>query len=512
MIIGSYIRLSKRSQATKQAIANHLFQLKKAAIEIEADVSESLIFADIASWVDRRWDVDKIPSTELNANLIFIDVASGRRNDRVEFLKVYSAIERNELDVLIVRQDRFSRDVEMTHKLSKLFERSRCKLFEILRWRFVNFADPEDWAEFQKRGVTAEAESRTTSRRIRYQKEFMKSQQKMLGRAPFGYKRAIDGKPEPNPEKWAIALQMVEIFFECKESCHLASRMIREKTGVDWTHAGLHLWLRNPILRGHIAYGAKGKHGFIEPSEIIYNTHQALLNEEQVKRIDRALIAGKKERRSVINRNLYPLARLLVCDRCGSDCRINTTTDSKYGYKYSNIYCTRHQSGKGCGGLIQQLGKQYGQKPNGRYNRLATPYRDAEKAVIEALRVRASELAVQGITPQDTEDLPEIARQKLLLTEQIKRYESLLTLDPDLLPVVNKKRNELKMLCATQAADSFSSSIVEAREKLVSLARDPVRWDLFWDEATPEERLVLFSDWVDSVGCDRDSISVLVKI
>lgn len=475
--------------------------MRKAIIELED--SPGLILSDIVGWVDRSWNVDAVPHEDLRAEQIFIDLASGRRDDRASFLEVLRQIDSGEITTLIVRQDRFSRDVRKTHEISDLLERSGCRLFELLRWRYVNFNDPEDWADFQGRGVSAEKESRVISRRIRDNKEFSKAQGKLLGKPAFGFKRSTAGTPEPNPEQWETARLIVQSFFECQRSSVLTARWIREELGVCWTHQGLHGWLLNPTLRGHTHYGTRGN----AKREILYNTHTPLLTPEEIRQIDLALVECKKQRSGVLNYHLYPLANFLYCDRCGSRCRINRTTDSKYGYCYTNVYCSEHQAGSGCGGLIQRMGKAYGTKPNGRYNRLGTPYADTEKAVIEALRLKARKLA-QGMQPERV--LPESA-EVVRLRQQIQQYEQLAAADADMESILNKKRQQLKLLLA-EASQGNHPALESKRSLLIEIAESPERWALFWQQSTPEKRLVLFSDFVERVGCDRDSISVSLKI
>ncbi|MBD1848256.1 recombinase family protein [Cyanobacteria bacterium FACHB-63] len=507
MRIAPYIRLSKRSQATKGAIASHLFQLSKAIGELGGESRP--IFDDIPGWVERYWDVEEVPRQELRSNLIFIDVASGRRNDREDFLYVMKLIERGEIDVLVVRQDRFTRDAEMTLKLSKTFEKSSCQLFEILRWRFINFSDPEDWGDFATRGVHAEKESRVTSRRIQYQKEFARSQRQVLTRPPYGFRRSLTGQTEPNPQTWENARFMVQSFFDCGRSGHKATRIIEEKLGVKFTPQGFRVWLLNPALRGHTAYKTRypDKNGTHPHEEIIFNTHTPLLTEEEMRQIDLALVINKRQRRSVKNFNLYPLSNLLSCGRCGAPCRINTTTDPKRGYRYTNIYCKAHQAGSGCGGEIIDLGKQYGTRLNGRYNRLGTPYTLAETAVVEKLRERASELAQTGMTFVETE-IPETA-EMLKLKAQIQQYEQMSQSDPDLLPIIKKKREELKNLVRER---TVQPALEESRSKLVALAEFAEDWNRLFSEAAPEEKLVMFAEWIESVKCDRDSVEVTLSI
>ena len=469
--VAAYLRLSTREQTKDpNALESHLFRVRRAISDIGGDFDERFIFTDIMS---------------------------GRRSDRPNFLKLKSLIESKSISAVVVRLDRLSRDGGMFHELSRLFERTGVKLYDLNKGRFIDFSNPEDWGEYQSTGINAEKESRVISRRIRDRNEFTRHQGKIQsGNPPFGYRRSTEGFYEPRPEQWALARSAIALFLS-SFSTSAAVRALKE-LGVEFTPQGLAGWLKNEVLRGNTPYLITNKKtaGDRVPSQIKRNTHTPLLAEDEAQTIDRAL-SQKRTRRDRRPDLLIPLSGFVWCDRCPSHCIFIGW--QRHGIRHRTAYCAAHRKNSGCGGAIEGHGKTAG-----KMGKLGTPYHLIESAVIQALCDRAVEISLSesvGKADAIEVDTPEA----IALKQAIHRYEILAVDDPDLLGVLNKKRNDLALL---RSPDAVNESLEYSREKLASLASLPI----FWESASLSYRLILYREFVDRIFVNGRNIRVILRV
>jgi len=450
----SYIRFSKPSQATENAIASHRFRCVKAAETLGVNLPEEYIF---------------------------LERMSGRRNDRPIFEHVCQMIRDQTVSVLIVRQDRQSRDCEMFLKLSKLFESTGVQLFELTKQRLINFSDPDDWADYMKAGINAERESRVNSARQKVQKEWAKHEGKVLGACPKGYRKSKEtGGYEPDPGQWEVSLRMVEIFFECNYRTMAAIRQIDHELGIRWTHQGYREWLCSNVLRGELPYDS--------PSPV---RHQALLTEAQAHQLDLIF----KERCQPMRRQTqrtYPLSGLMRCGHCGEPLYVQLSTCTKSLRKYLLVSCKRSRNGYGC--EAPNTGKKTKVKRS-------LPYSLVNGAVLNALQERSEAVIRRGLIEYDkVVDTPEIVELKA----QIRSLEKLD--DPDIAPALQKKNDRLMGLIAEQ--QKLGQNYLIRVEKLIQYGKDPN----FWLLATEQELIVLYLEFVESVTCWIPDKKIVVKL
>ena len=468
MAVAIYLRFSKQEQATPGAIDSHIYQANKAIKNIGLDPSEAIKYEDRMS---------------------------GGRFDRPQFQQLLRDIESGKIDIVVVRQDRFSRKSGVFLELSEIIERTKIQLYDTIRQRFIDFNNPDDWSDYQRGGIEAERESRVNSLRIKHRKEYMRVEGKVQGgNAPFGYRRTASGHYELS-EYAPKAIRMAEIFVESR-SCVDSVRRIYEELDLEWSNPGFLEWLENVTLRGHTPYyagrdryGKKRK----EPSEIRWNTHPPLLTGQLLKDVDFTLQRNRDRRGAYreVTRRTYALSGLLRCGRCCGTGIIRHITSKKYPTNdYTYIFCSESQKGFGCGGKV---GKRRG---------LNTSYEVAEAKVIEALCDRAAEIIAHGTRTIQEAEPPEI----LILKQQISQYQEMVKLDPDLSLVLDKKQSQLKAL--QQQSIERSGTLYYAQERLIEQAKDP----LFWELATPEERQVLFYEFVERVNCDGKKIEVKLRV
>jgi DNA invertase Pin-like site-specific DNA recombinase len=460
----SYIRFSKdRGRAESAGIASHSFQIR-----------ESLRMAGIT-----------IPSE----NMLF-EVMSGRRNDRPVLNRIIEMIRHDEIDILAVRQDRLSRDTEMTLQLSKLFEiKKSFKLFEIVRG-FISFDDPNAWAEFMRAGINAEQEARIDSQRQKLQKKFMRSQGLIQGSVPFGYSRSVDGRCVPNLSEWDIAIDAIDILLRSRGTVQ-ALRSIKEKYGDAFRFAslpGFVDWLQSPTLRGHTPY-SRG-------AEMLFGTHEPLVSPSLAHKIDGFLDRVREQHgiRKATNHAIYSLSGLCVCGRCGAPCHCRTVRRSDKIYRY--IDCARPLNNKGCGGSNHRAGIRKGK------GRVSTLYAVAEDAVIAALIIKAAEIAEVGSRTIEFQESPEAVK----LRSEISQLRSTAKSVTGLEGIIAQKEAHLQNLL--EGGLELAGYQNETRFKLGAYAADPD----FWKERSPLELQRLFGEFVERVVVDVARVEVVLRV
>lgn len=462
-----YYRLSKQEQVKPGVEESHRFQIKRA--------------------IEREGGTIAEPD-------IYHDIMSGRKNDRPDFQRLLNAVEHGRYSAVFIRLDRMSRNAELFHDIERAFRKSKTKLYDLGKYRFVNFDDPRDWGDYHRAGIQAQEESLVTGYRIKLRKEFARSQgQVQGGRLPYGYRRNSDGIYEINEEQKQNALRMIDIYFECGTSAIAAVRQIEIELGIKYTYFGLLKWLNSPVLRGNTPYWGRSSKGEGEngaaryPTQIIYNTHPALIDSVLSARISDAIALNAKRRGTRAAHRTYPLSGLLYCDRCGSVCNITSYTNPN---QKTRIYCRNHRKMGNCKG--------------------STVYATAEAIVIESLRLAAEEIAEVGILPDDnteieTEEMKQIRQQIVIYEQMHSQYK-----DDRLLQLINENRGKLLELTARESGTQ--TSVMELRRQLVAIAQAAESWDDFFALATGDRRVVLFRTFVDSVHCDGESVRVVLRV
>lgn len=469
---GSYYRLSKQEQVKPGVEDSHRYQIERAI------VSEGETY-------DRTH--------------CYHDIMTGRKNQRPDFQRLLAAVRAGKYKAVFLRLDRMSRDAELFHEIERTFRSSSTRLYDLGKGRYVNFDDPRDWGDYHRAGVQAQEESLTTGYRIKLRKEFTRSQGKVQGgRMPLGFRRSADGYYEIDPSKRDAAIRAIEIYFESNCSAVEASRRIGNELGITISYQGLINWLKSPVLRGHTPYWGRKTNGTGDransakriPEKILWHTHTPLIDDEMAKQIDLAIAQVKRVYGKRASNRVYPLSGLLFCGRCGATATI--TSMKKNGIERAMIHCSQSRKGLGCGGKVEPGKVRKG---------IGTRYMDAERAVVNALRMKAESISNE-IQPEILEE-PEEAKR---LRSQIRKWESLN--DSELNDLIQEKREQLRQLLSV----GYENHEIEAAKNLlIEISHATSDWEIFWFEATPpQERALLFNDFVTSVLCDGSE--VLVKL
>jgi len=169
---------------------------------------------------------------------------------------------------------------------------------------------------------------------------------KLLGHAPAGYRR-VNGVLELDPENAAIVLKVFDLYASGRfsiESLALHLNEISEplprnhdfpKQRAKWSRNLLKGMLANPSYLGRVAIN-----GQLQPG-----THPALVEEAVFKQCQSVRERNKRRRTSYRHhRNVYPLAPLLTCGRCGRPLhgRKRPELNNRHWYRCSN------RAGGGC--------------------------------------------------------------------------------------------------------------------------------------------------------------------
>ena len=183
----------------------------------------------------------------------------------------------------------------------------------------------------------------------------------LASKAPYGYEKSKTNKNKLviNPEQARIVKLIFEKFDkgetqtniakyleENKVICPFAYDKIIEGREYDWKSKSLGKMLRNKIYLGHTEYGKRinlsyksEKVKYIPRDEwkIAYNTHEAIITEEQFERVQRRLNLKKKTKRRKYD---WLFNGLVYCKECGSQMILKVEYDYKDNIRSKRLHCS----------------------------------------------------------------------------------------------------------------------------------------------------------------------------
>lgn len=280
------------------------------------------------------------------AEILYVDVQTGREDTRPQFQKLLSEIESGKVEELIItRPDRITRDAGTNLDLLRLLTLHKVRLNVLDMGGIVDLVNPYIWRQLADSGVSSEFESRMLSLRITKGMEYARSQHRPPAAIPYGYVRKND-RYAIDPAVESICRDSIEIFKDVR-NLKLACIRIREKYGKEWTPSAFRRWLLNPVLQGHTAYFSNYIKEKFRPKtpEIYYNTHpnDAYLTAAEAQQI-RDILEGNKtlwgHNRGAID---LPLRGLVYCGECGSRCYFHRRRKPNKEYWY--FYCGNARGG-----------------------------------------------------------------------------------------------------------------------------------------------------------------------
>ncbi|MBD3882458.1 recombinase family protein [Phormidium tenue FACHB-886] len=449
--IGRYIRISNREQ--RKGLERQLFQMERL--------------------------VERLGG-ELENSPLYVDVKSGRDPDRQEFKRFCKDIESKAVDIVVAyRVDRLARDAQVSLRLADLFESAGVRLYDFQGDRFIDFANPEDWEGYAQRGVSADAESRKLSSRIRAGYEYSRHKGKAGSKPAWGYIR------NPETEKYELdpaladavrdSVKIVLASGNFQRSC----RQIARKWGKQWQSNSLRKWISNPCLRGHTGYGHEGRRW----REVRYNTHpeHAVLTEEQYQWIENLI----QERRLYWGKNRkaerHSLGGLAYCGRCGT--KMVITAGGQPDDEVPIFYFT-------CRQRAQRIvpGEPCGMKRSLSLSVL-------EDYTIQQLTAAAGQIATIA---QATIVLPKSDR----LLELEALLNGLNKLGSSSMLEASKAQIRAEIAALTTQSSEITAEVGENRELLVSIFSDP----LTWQTLSKAEKSAIFRGLIDRILISMEEV------
>lgn len=377
----------------------------------------------------------------------YIDIASGSRDDRPELTRLLADCSAGLIGTVIVtRLDRLSRSSSHGAQLLRYFSQDQSP-------NLIALDDSLDLAtaggRFMGRLLIswAEAETDRLAERTRHGHAHRRSQRKIFGSRPlwaYRFNASGDGL-EADPELWPIAEAAVAHFLK-----HGAISTTRE-----WLHTehgtafgsnySLRRWLCNPTLTGARAYGqqvievdpATGRKRKVpRPPGEYKEVHWAddngqpfqppLLTREQHAWILSVFHArAQASGRPLATGSARPLTGLVTCADCGRNMHHHRPGKCQH----LTLRCVAI----GCPSRYRSIREQ-----EVRFAMLAHLQSHAEQLMLEVDRMAAAKAGTLSPAAQ-------------AISEQIHQLEAMD--DPDLQPVLDKKREKLSQLLAATTSD-----------------------------------------------------------
>lgn len=446
---------------------------------------------------------------------IYFDIDSGANPDRRSYQLILSLIRSGKKRRVFVPEfSRFSREPGSFEEVIADFEKAGATI-QPLDGRSIGFGSPDDRHFARTQIVNAAYERDKIIYRSKIGHQFLRAEGRPI-RAAFGL-RAEDGKLYHNHLPYGdsgktyaeVALSIIDYFIETgnlkRTTLWIEENYPKSNRKHDITRSPRHLkyWLLSEQLRGHTEYfGGVRYHeaqhklnrplpdgdrlaleAYVKRHEVKRDTHEALITPEQDQQIKQWLEISSKTRKS-LQSLVNPLTGLIICAGCGGRCRARI--DRRMGIY--RIYCETAYQKSLNGDRLCDRSTSYGHT-----------LKSLEDYVIE--RICEHSQAIATLIPLDNPapEAPEI----IALREEIQKIEGLN--DPDFLPVIQIKRDKLRLL-ESQQVDPIAGDVM--RREIALRGQDPD----FWRLATFEEKLVLYRAIISRVVIDRQVVSVEFRL
>ena len=279
----------------------------------------------------------------------FVDVQSGRRDDRPEYRRMLQLIEDGGADVVVLQWlDRFGRNPrEILRRIWDLQDRGVT----------VETTDEDIREEMLLliRAGMAGAESKKTSERVKSTMIRSVSKGSHSGRVPFGFKPVrviVDGKAKV--DHWEIEegqartiREMVRLAVEenlgYKSIADRLNDMGFYGRSGPWSSASIRVVLRNPSLKGVMAYGRRPVVKTAEPPDVLMveGVFPPILTDEEWNALQQRLDIRQKLNRGGTHKSDYLLSGILMCGHCGGPMVGKVGASYKGRPRYRNYYCGR---------------------------------------------------------------------------------------------------------------------------------------------------------------------------
>jgi len=265
---------------------------------------------------------------------VYVDVLSGRKNDRENFLRLLEEIKLGQISqVVATRLDRITRKLKTQIEFIDLLKEHNVTL-KILDQDYIDTSTASGLLFCHLLGAVAQNESDQLSERINHGLDYYRSQNRPMG-ACLGYQMTkekliistdkilceISSKKEFS--RYDLARWLIDEFLSLRATYYSTSKKYNEKFGFQSSRltnnrsnptpslspTGIKRWLLNPQLRGHLVYYPN-----TEKQQIIYGTHTAILTPiEWIKIQEKINFYPEKQ---LVKTSNYSLSGLLYCSKC----------------------------------------------------------------------------------------------------------------------------------------------------------------------------------------------------
>ena len=272
----------------------------------------------------------------------FVDVQSGRRDDRTEYRQMVERALAGGASVIVVQfLDRFGRNPrEILRRYWDLEERGV---------RVI--ATDEDLSEelmLLMRAGLAGAESRRTSERVRSYMTSRASKGVHFGRAPYGYRRmkvndVVTWEQEPEEARTVREMHRLAVhenFGHKRIADRLSEQGYPTRNGRPWAAYTVQHILTNEALGGTLVYGKRPKPG--NPAVELVRVEgffPAILSTEEWAALEQRLLIRRGSPRGSTHTSDYLLSGIIRCGHCGGP-MVGKKGYARKGRQYRNYYCT----------------------------------------------------------------------------------------------------------------------------------------------------------------------------
>jgi len=411
---------------------------------------------------------------DAGADVVLVDIESGRSNKRKEFNKLLKLVEKGKVrEIICTRIDRLGRsDIDVIRTI-QLFNDSGI----ILRILDAPIDVSSSFGRFSasQMAALADFESRLLSERTRHGMAYFRSQGK-VNMVCFGYRLTKEHKIIPDKKNFPIARKLIELMLE-GYSYGAVSRYLFEEHGIKYSVSGLRHWIDNPTLLGHTRYFTEMEQRRNpknpRPPQIIKNTHEAIATEFEIARIkrnakSRPRFTGKKEKE-------YPLKGLLKCAYCGGG-MFRIISRYKSGETHW-IRCNKHA-----------------RNPHFCHNKKNSRLNVLTKQVIEAITEEAERIIEQSELADNLVESSEL----IDLKQQLEGLKALNSSNPAIIAAMQDIENQIE---AEILRSKYASKIDADRLKLAWSYSQPAFWESL-DDGELRDAFISFVEavFVDSTG------------
>lgn len=276
----------------------------------------------------------------------FTDIQSGRRNDRVQYQAMLRYVVEHDIGhVVVLFLDRFGRNPREILR----------RYWELEEWGIAVESANEDLKEellLLVRAGIAGAESRRTSERVKAASFKAAAKGRHMSRPPYGYRQVKEGDSTrwEQESREAEAIRLAYRLFVEDNKGYMAVANELNRLGYRgklqfgsklFSPATLVFIMKNPNLRGALAYGRTQKAGAQVDVVMVEGVFPAILCPEEWERLQERLAIRSEHRRGRTHISSFLLGGIARCGHCGG--ALVGTSRMRGEKRSAEYYCRSHK-------------------------------------------------------------------------------------------------------------------------------------------------------------------------